>query len=263
MNLNEVRNLTRVVDDEATRKGKILKSVMTSDEAVACFQAGLSGFRFSANTPTGKTRDIMRLKWSTLTKYNKNKKALTLKAEAEAEMGEEKARQEFVFPSLDDEQTHDNWWYKHDDEVKRRVPSTWKFPMVGLEDIYVYWHCGDAEQKISPMKLFQTSDLLHVKRAKNNLYEVRSVVTLVDSAATKRGMTVNTVMTPEEAKECCNIGYPSLNISDTTPDGRAREVLRMKWSSAVRLKHSTDDGAPEAGNDVPEAEEAELSEIEF
>lgn len=269
LNLNEVKHLMATIDDEATRKGTRPTMTMTSDEADACFHSGVSGFKFSVTTPTGKKRDIMRLKWSTLTKYNKSKKALvsTLRAEAEAEVGDEQARLEFVVP--DDEDAHDHWWYKHEDGVKRRVPSTWKFPMLGLEGIYVYWHCGDEAQKISPMKLFQLSDLFPgVKRAKANMSEVRLLVTLVDAAAAKKGKTIKAIMTPAEAKECCHIGYPSLNIPPTKLSGQPREVLHMKWSTAVRLKNAIKEGALAAGKapaakDALEAEEAELSEAEI
>lgn len=293
MNLNEVKNLMATIDEEATRKGSTPGPTMTLNQASACFQAGLSGFNFSATTPTGKQRNILRLKWSTLTKYNKVGSipgTTPTKDYKDEEVDEEKARQEFIVPSLND-MPSDNWWYEHDDGVKRRVPSTWGFPMFGLEDMYgkpwltsfaiccfegrydfalkedmvshpllllfaVFWHCGDEDQKISPMKMFQVSDVYLLKRAKTNLSEVRAVMTLVDLEAAKQGMTVKSVMTEEEARECCRVGYPGLNIPATTPDGRNRDILNMKWSSAVRLKtpvgkkHLTQEKTPE-----PEAEE--------
>ena len=66
MNLNEVKNLVSTLDEEAMRKGKTPLPSMTLHEAVACFKAGLSGLAFSALTPTGRQRNIMQLKWSTL-----------------------------------------------------------------------------------------------------------------------------------------------------------------------------------------------------
>jgi len=201
----------------------------------------------------------MRLKWSTLTKYNKQG-STPAEEEAETDLNDEKARQEFVVPSSNG-MPHDNWWYEHDDGVKKRVPSTWKFPMLGLEDMYVLWHCGDVEQKISPMKLFQASDLSSLKRAKTNLSEVRAVMVLVDLEAVKEGMTIKTVMTPEEAQNCCSVGYPGLNIPPTTPDGRTREILRMKWSSAVRLKNPNYTELEE--EEPEEEEEADLPEAEI
>ncbi|KAL7543240.1 hypothetical protein ACHAXR_012557 [Thalassiosira sp. AJA248-18] len=257
MNLNEVKNLMATIDEEATVKGKPPGPTMTLNEAAQCFQAGLSGFNFQATTPTGKQRNILRLKWSTLTKYNKPSAATPTeeeKQDAEA-MDEEKARKEFVLPSMNG-LPHDNWFYEHDDGVRRRVPSTYKFPMLGLEAMYVLWHCGDADEKISPMKLFQTADLEHVKRYKTNLSEVRAVMTLIDLEATKRGLPVKTIMTPQEAKACCSVGHLGLNIPTMSSEGRSRDVLRMKWSSAVRLKNPTGKTKSHKTqeSEVPEAE---------
>eukprot|EP00584_Thalassiosira_punctigera_P018498 CAMPEP_0172554986 /NCGR_PEP_ID=MMETSP1067-20121228/57433_1 /TAXON_ID=265564 ORGANISM="Thalassiosira punctigera, Strain Tpunct2005C2" /NCGR_SAMPLE_ID=MMETSP1067 /ASSEMBLY_ACC=CAM_ASM_000444 /LENGTH=579 /DNA_ID=CAMNT_0013343477 /DNA_START=33 /DNA_END=1772 /DNA_ORIENTATION=+ len=255
MNLSEVKNLMITIDEEATRKGKIPGPTMTLNQAAACFQAGLSGLKFSATTPTGKARNIMRLKWSTLIKYQKSTPTKDDEETGDDDM--EKARQELVVPvpSLDDP-PHDKWWYEHDDGVKRRVPSTWKFPMLGVEDMYILWHCEQEEEKLSPMKFLQATDVSHVKRSKSNLSEVRAVMTIIDLEAAKKGMEIKAVMTPEEAKECCKVGYTALNILATTPDGRTRDVLRMKWSSAVRLKN------PGGESDTPEAEDAELPEAE-
>jgi len=249
MNLNEVKNLMATIDEEATRKGKVPAPTMTLNQAAACFQAGVTGFKFSATTPTGKSRNIMRLKWSTLTKYNKQH-------EVKAEEGpaidpEEKARQEFVEISPDDP-PHDNMWYEHDDGVKRRVPSTYKFPMLGLEDMYVMWHCGQEEAKIAPMKIFQSTDFQGspmVKRGKTNLSEVRTIMTLIDLAAAKKGMKIKPIMTESEARECCREGHTALNIPVSSKEGKSRDILKMKWSSASRLKNKGDDDGGDDGGD--------------
>ena len=62
-------------------------------------------------------------------------------------MDKKTARQEFI----GDDNDPNDWWYVHDDGVKRRVPSTFLFPMLGLEDMYVFWHCGAPAQKIPLM----------------------------------------------------------------------------------------------------------------
>ena len=49
-------------------------------------------------------------------------------------------------------------------------------------------------------------------------------MTLIDLEATKKGKTIKSVMTPEEARECCASGYLGLNIPTRTPDGRKRDV---------------------------------------
>jgi len=276
MNLNEVKNLMATIDEEASRKGLPPSLTMTLAQASTCFRAGLGGFNFSSTTPTGKQRNILRLKWSTLTKYDKKKASASSKLsskednnnkedETEPLNANEKARQEFIIPSASEALT-DNWWYEHNDGAKRRVPSTFSFPMLGLEDMYVLWHCGDERKKISPMKLFQDSDLCYVTRGKKNFDEIRAIMTTIDLEVARRGLTVKSVMTVDEAKECVDAGYSGLNIPTTTPDGRDREILRMKWSSAVRLKTPAageEEGEGEEEKVIPEAEETELPEAEM
>ena len=179
-----------------------------------------------------------------------------MEAEEEEEvevMKKKTAPQEFI----GDENDPDDWWYAHDDSVKRRVPSTFHFPMLRLEDIYVFWHCGAPEQKIPPMKFFDASDVSLLKRSKTNLSEVRAVMTLLDLEASKLGMTIERNMTVKKVKECCRLGYPGLNIPSTTPDGKIRDILEMRWSSAVRLKN------PTGKVKIPGALETELSEAEI
>lgn len=121
MNLNEVKNLLASIDEEAAAKGKPPASSMTVNEAMACFHAGLSGLNFSVTTPTGKQRNVMRLKWSTLTKYHKQGPS-----KEETEESQQRARQEFVVPEDEDDEgaLNDNWWYEHDDHVKVSIVNS-------------------------------------------------------------------------------------------------------------------------------------------
>jgi len=257
MNLNEVKNLMCIIDEEAKSKGKVIGQTMDMSQTIDCFNAGLPGINFSTTTPTGKQRNIMRLKWSTMIKYNKQHSAMT-----EDEEAEEKASQERVDPD-DNDPSHDNCWFEHSDGVRRRVPSTYKFPMIGLEDTYVLWHCGDEEQKISGIKFFTKKDVANVKRGATNLSEVRAVMTLIDLEAGKKGMDIKEVMTEEEARACCREGYLGLAIPPNTPDGRPRDILSMKWSSAVRLKGTYDEtDAAKPEEDVDNAEDDAEAEVE-
>ncbi len=254
MNLNEVKNLMTAIDDAATKAGKRPAAQMSPNQASECFNAGLPGLNFASTTPTGKQRNIMRLKWSTLTKYTGNQAGATPTKEEKVEaarLAVETAKQELIEPT---EENADQWWYEHEDGAKRRVPSTYKFPMLGLEEMYVLWHVGDPANKISPMKLFQATDVSFIKRSKTNLSEVRAVMTIIDLEAAKRGTPIKSNMTVAEARECCRSGYLGLNIPTHTPDGRARDILRIKWSSAVRLKNKK----PDEDDELEELGEAEL-----
>ena len=63
--------------------------------------------------------------------------------------------------------------YNHGGNVYRRVPRDWKFPKLGLQPMYAYWHCGNENDNIPPIKWLQCSDVAHVgKRARATLAEM-------------------------------------------------------------------------------------------
>jgi len=223
---------------------------MTREEVFECFAAGVDSLNFP--TPSGKQRDISRLKWSTLLKCYK--KAEASKRE---EWEEVIARKERIDP-ISSDMPHDSRWYKHSPKDKlfdrKRTPTTYKFPMLNLERMYLLWHCGDDDQQISAMKYFNKKDVAHVARGIASLSEVRKLMGNIDLEARKRGMEIKDGMTPSEAIACLRAGYPGLGIPPKTPDGRPRDILRMKWSSAANIKGTW------KGSDVNEAEE--ISEAE-
>ena len=52
------------------------------------------------------------------------------------------------------------WEYKHKKDGKYlRVPSSWRFPTLPLQNMYLYWHCGNVKENIPPMKCFQNADV--------------------------------------------------------------------------------------------------------
>ena len=56
--------------------------------------------------------------------------------------------------------------YNHSGKY-RRVPSTWKFPTLPLQNMYVYWHCGDDKRGVFhhwSILSTQTLTLFHVER---------------------------------------------------------------------------------------------------
>jgi len=59
--------------------------------------------------------------------------------------------------------------YRHADGEYRRVPHTWKFPSLPLQNMYIYWHCGDEEGNIPPMKMFETRDVKFLQRGSKKL----------------------------------------------------------------------------------------------
>mmetsp|Transcript_37514 Transcript_37514/g.90492 ORF Transcript_37514/g.90492 Transcript_37514/m.90492 type:complete len:854 (-) Transcript_37514:470-3031(-) len=135
----------------------------------------------------------------------------------------------------------DNLWFDHDDGVRRRIPSTWKFPRFCLEEMYLLYHChshleGDIEKKISPMKLFMPTDMVIAKRDVTNLGEVKQLCGIIDQECVRKGVEIEGFMTEEDARRCVRIGYHGLNIHPLD-DGTPMNALVLKWRNVYRLKN--------------------------
>ncbi len=236
VSLSDLRYLINIVDEEATRKGMAPAATsMIRGQAITRFHSGISALHSctAATTPGGRQRNIMRMKWTTLMSSVKSG-STPMKSNEEAK---ETALRELVSPSPNDV-LGDQWWYVHDDGIKRRVPSTFTFPMRSIEEMYVIWHCGIPDQKISPMRLFTAKDLSAlVDRSRKNLSEVRTIMLKIDAEASRQGIVPPTSsMTVDYARQCCRSGLVGLNFQSTTLSGRSRDVGQMKWSSVARNK---------------------------
>jgi len=146
-----------------------------------------------------------------------------------------KSRKKFSLGSFPE----DNIFFEHEDGQSRRVPSSWVFPRLSLEGMYILYHCGshvegNPNQKLSPMKIFEPSDMVNKKRDKTNLGEVRNICSIIDVECQKKGEVIDRCMTEEDAKRCVRIGYTALNI----PFKSEAEVLGMKWSRVCSEKRT-------------------------
>jgi len=228
MNLSEARCLVAVLDKEAAKAGKRISAKPSQSEIIELFRLGVNGLNVPLTTPGGRARDIFRLKWTTLTKY-KYPKASNEEADDEGDGGKKLAFDSA--PAGDSE-----WLYEHEDGAKRRVPSTWTFPMVSLQDIYVLWNCKDEENMIMPMKTFTALDVSFLPKGNKNLNEVRGMMNIISNAATLKGHQIKAFMSKSEALACFSAGVDALNISPVTPQGKARDIGATKWQSASRYK---------------------------
>ena len=130
--------------------------------------------------------------------------------------------------------------YGHPDGKYRRVPSDWKFPMLHLQPMYLYWHCGDESANIPPMKWFHATDVDFLgKRAHISLCEMRKVMLTVDKVATEQGFPPKDHMSLHEANTCYYRGERGIFdvVPENTPQGRPRIVARMKWGTVVKFMH--------------------------
>ncbi|KAL7430332.1 hypothetical protein ACHAXM_002140 [Skeletonema potamos] len=225
MSLSEARCLATALDKEVEKAGRRSNPNMSEAELVELFRLGIKGLNIPLTTPTGRGRDIFRLKWSTFTKYKLG------------ETNDEKEVTQLTHsPTPAVVQDESDWLYEHEDGSKRRVPSTWTFPMVGLEDMYVLWNCKDEKQKIMPMKTFTGLDVSFLQKGTKNLAEVRGMMTSISNEASKKGFQIKEVMTVPEARSAFSAGVGVLNIPQSTPQGKTRDIGRTKWSSASRYK---------------------------
>ena len=124
--------------------------------------------------------------------------------------------------------------FKHGENLYRRVPPSWKFPSLGLQQMYVYWHCGNESQHIPPMKFLDSDDVKHNgKRARTSLAELRKVMHLIDNRAKAQGLDIKDRMTNVEANTLYAHGESAVLdlVPAYTPTNRKRSIHRLKFYS--------------------------------
>jgi len=127
--------------------------------------------------------------------------------------------------------------YKHADGKYRRAPPSWCFPKLNMQPMYQYWHCGDANKHIVPMKFFERSDVDFLgSRAKTSLSELKRVMATIDEEAMRNGAPPKEHMTLTECLICYHRGENGLFslVSPTTPKGRKQNLARMSWGTLVK-----------------------------
>ena len=103
--------------------------------------------------------------------------------------------------------------------------------------MYLYWHRGDEEKNIPPMKFFEKKDVDFLcKRARSNLTECRKVIAVIDRAAKSRGEEPKQLMTHLEANACYAAGEPAILaiVPTTTKCNRTRVVALLAWGTIVK-----------------------------
>ena len=125
-------------------------------------------------------------------------------------------------------------WYTHQDGF-RWVPLHWAFPQLALSHMYVYWHCGDGDHFISPMKKFRGSDVAFLgKRALTSLREVARLMTIIDDESKRKGTPPQRVMSIVEANTCFAVGRSGLGVNPVSPTGRVRDLGLLRWQSVIK-----------------------------
>jgi len=150
------------------------------------------------------------------------------------------------------EMPEDDLYFEHEDGIRRRVPSTWEFPRLNFEEIYVMYHCQhhmahkdsklhhgqhhliDKNTKLSPMKMFEVrSDMVSKSRYKNQFYQLKLICSIVDHECRRKGVIIKGVMTEEDARKCVQIGSPGLNIPGNVLRMNLRTVFQRKCPDEI------------------------------
>ena len=127
--------------------------------------------------------------------------------------------------------------FLHPDGVERRIPEGWYFPNLAIQHMYVYWHCGNAAEKIPPIKDLDARDLSAPclgKKGKKAFSGLKRLMVTIDRAAKRGDRPPKDGMSQAEATSCFVIGKQSISVLETTPTGRPRDVSKLTWSSALK-----------------------------
>ncbi len=232
MSLSEARCLAQALDREVAKAGGTIGPNISQEELVQHFRVAVNGLNMPLSTPTGRQRDIFRLKWSTFTKYKLMSKGEG-KSENAAEVTQPLAEEQVP---VDQEGGDNQWLYEHADGSVRKVPSTWTFPMVSLQDMYVLWNCRNEKQQLLPLKTYTSKDVNFLNKGAKSLAEVRGLMNIISKEAARKGFEIKEDMTVSEALTAFSAGVGALNIPLLTPQGKTRNIARTKWSSASRYK---------------------------
>ncbi|KAL7509504.1 hypothetical protein ACHAXN_010960 [Cyclotella atomus] len=139
--------------------------------------------------------------------------------------------------------------YNHPDGKSCRVPPSWVLPKISFQAIYQYWHhCGDEANNIPPMKYVTKLDVDYLgKGGSTRLYELRKLMNMVDKAAAESGHTPEQHTSLAEANTCIFHGEKAILdiVPANTPQGRARVVAMMKWTTVVKYTHKKRGGETE------------------
>ena len=107
--------------------------------------------------------------------------------------------------------------------------------------MYVYWHCGDEEGSIPPMKFLELSDVDFITRGKKALSEIKCVMQFIDKQATSAGVSPKELMTHIEANSCYHYAEAAIKqlVPAQTPQGRTRDLRKLQVTYVVKfIRHN-------------------------
>ena len=134
---------------------------------------------------------------------------------------------------------NDGYQYWIVNGIRRKVPPNWTFPNGPIVNIYKYWHHGDENHGIAPMKKFVRSDLTQFekiegkKRYLENFEEVKKVCRMIDEEASRNELLKDSQTESETTDifyKCKNV----LGIPERTPKNRKRNFAKLKVATVVR-----------------------------
>ena len=127
--------------------------------------------------------------------------------------------------------------FDHPDGIRRHFPPEYILQNCKVQQIYQLWHCGDDVKHICPIKNFTKRDqTVWTRRMKQYFSELKSLMGSIDQAARDNNVATRPGMTRTEAQACFLAGYSGMNVPETTPTGKVRDISQLQWQSALRYK---------------------------
>lgn len=264
--LSEIKRVMSLIDNRVKEKGLRIRGsmTMTRAEANSLYARGEGAILelVPAETATGRERNVSTLKVQTVITYinnmepriksNKKQKSNDVgngssepaptdevEDDGSEKMGNAGSRSDDAECTAGAEQPYEQ--FIHPDGKRRRIPHGWKPPTGTVQRAYVYWHCGDLERKVAPIKMLKSRDSSTLDMSdKQNLKAMRRLMGMIDRASAAEGVlpSKDAPMTEAEANACFAKGCHAIKLAGETPTGRPRNARAMTWASFDRLTYN-------------------------
>ena len=148
----------------------------------------------------------------------------------------------FGFDFADDDGGGSAVLFLHPDGNYRRIPDEWDFPDLGLQRMYVLWHCGNQSEKMCPIKMLTQNDLSPLgKKGLKTFVCLKRVMNAIDKAATAGNIPPQKYLSQAQATSCFVAGKKFVEACvKYTPTGRFRgkfrgiDINELSWQTAAK-----------------------------
>lgn len=124
--------------------------------------------------------------------------------------------------------------------IRRKVPPDWTFPNGPVVNVYKYWHHGDSNRRIVPMKNLKRCDLTQFekieekKRYLGDFEEAKKVCMMIDKEARRKDLLKEENQTESDTTDIYYKCKNALGIPEHTEKHRKRNFAKLKVATVVR-----------------------------